>query len=314
MSVEITTAMVNQFSANVFHLSQQKGSKLRSYIRTESQKAESSFYDRIGAVSAQRKTSRHSDTTYADTPHSRRRISLEDYFFADLVDKEDKLKIIMSPESEYAKAAMYALGRSMDDVIISAALGSAYGGKTGATAVVLPDTQKLVAHDGATATGSGLNVRTLRAVKKLFRQNEVDAEGLNFIFSAEQLDDLLGETEVTSADFNTIRALVAGDVNSFMGFMFHSIERLPALAADQAFGLTTGVLGGAGGNADVSAATYRRCFAFQKEGLLLAISQDIVGKIDVLPGKHYSTQVYASMGLGATRLEEEKVVEVICKE
>lgn len=314
MSVQITTAMVNQFSANVFHLSQQQGSRLRGFVRSEGQKAEAAFYDRIGSVTAQKKTSRHADTTYSDTPHSRRRVTLEDYFYADLVDKEDKLRIIQSPESEYAKAAQWALGRAMDDVIIAAALGTAYGGKTGGTSIVLPNTQKLVAHDGATASGTGLNVKTLRAVKKKFHENETGDGELHFIFSAEQLDDLLGETEVTSADYNTIRALVAGDVNSFMGFMFHRIERLPTISANVAFGLADGEIGGAGGNTVIASFTYRRCIAFQKEGVLLAISEDINGKIDRLPTKHYAVQIYACMGLGATRLEEEKVVEVICKE
>ncbi len=314
MSIQITTAMVSQFSANVFHLSQQVGSRLRGLVRSESQKSESAFYDRIGAVTAQKKVSRHADTTYSDTPHSRRRVTLEDFFHADLVDKEDKLRIIQSPESEYAKAAQNALGRAMDDVIIAAALGSSFGGKTGGTEVVLPSTQKIVASDGVDITGTGLNVKTLRLVKKKFHKNETGDSDLHFIVSAEQIDNLLGETGVTSSDFNVIRALVAGDVNSFMGFMFHRSERLPALAANTAFALASGAFGGVGGNTVIAGNDYRKCIAFQKEGVLLAISEEITGKIDRLPTKHYAVQIYASMGLGATRLEEEKVVEVICKE
>ena len=55
MSSEITTAFVKQFSSNVFHLSQQKGSRLAAACRNESQTGKSAFYDRIGAATAQKK-------------------------------------------------------------------------------------------------------------------------------------------------------------------------------------------------------------------------------------------------------------------
>jgi len=307
MSIEITKAMVNQYSANVFHLSQQKGSRLRGLVRNESQKSEAAFYDRIGKVTAQKKTGRHSETTYSDTPHSRRRVTLEDYFYADLVDKEDKLRIIQNPESEYAQAAMNALGRAMDDVVIAALLGNAYSGKTGSTSVPLPDAQKLISHTGAAI--SGLNVKTLRAVKKKFNANETGDSGLSFILSSEELDDLLGETQVTSADYAGVKALVQGDVNTFMGFNFIRSERLLVTDADITSALiTTGAV--TGGSVTVSAGA-NRCIAFQKEGLILAISASMNSSIDKLPTKHFSTQIYASMGLGAARIEEEKVVEVI---
>jgi len=311
MSIQITTAMVNQFSANVFHLSQQKGSRLRGLVRTESQKAEAAFHDRIGSVDPQKKVGRHSDTTYQDTPHSRRKITLEDYFFADLVDKEDKIRILQSPESEYTKAAMMSLGRGMDDELIAAAVGSSYAGKAGGTPVVLPNGQKIgaFAGDGTSTVGSKLNVPTLRATKKVFNQNETGESDLNFCFDSEQLDALLGETEVTSSDYAAVKALVMGDVDTFMGFKFVRSERLLVTAASTAASPTDGSVG-AGLNVIPAGST--RCFAWQKEGLLLAIGQDMQAKLDIMPSKHYAVQVYASMGIGATRLEEEKVVEVIC--
>lgn len=309
MSIEITKAMVNQFSANVFHLSQQKGSRLRNLVRNESQKAEAAFHDRIGSVSPQKKTGRHADTTYQDTPHSRRKITLEDYFFADLVDKEDKIRILQNPESEYTQAAMNSLGRGMDDEIIAAAVGSSYSGKAGGTAVVLPNTQKLGAFDGTSTVGVGLNVKTLRAVKKKFKSNEAGDSDLNFCFDADQEDSLLGETEVTSSDYASVKALVQGDVDTFMGFKFVRSERLLVTAAATTASVTDGSVGTSGQTIPLGST---RCFAWQKEGLLLAIGQDMQAKLDIMPSKHYAVQVYASMGIGSTRLEEEKVIEVIC--
>jgi hypothetical protein len=313
MSNQITEAFVKQYSSNVFHLSQQKGSKLQGMIRNESQNAESAFYDRIGAVDAQLKVGRHSDTTYSNTPHSRRRVTLKDYFYADLVDKEDKIRMLISPESEYVQAAVWALGRAKDDEIISAALGNAYSGVDGATAVALPSSQKVAAHDGTTTSGVNLNVKTLRAVKQKFDANDVSEEIMKgFAITSFQVQSLLAQTEVTSADYASVKALVMGEVNSFMGFNFVRTERLPRSASNVTYNVASGVVGS--GTGTITAANSRRCIAWAMDGLLLATAQDINGKIDVLPTKHYSTQVYASLHLGATRMEEEKVVEVICSE
>jgi hypothetical protein len=313
MSNQITEAFVKQYSANVFHLSQQKGSKLQGMVRNESQNAESAFYDRIGSVDAQLKVGRHSDTSYSNTPHSRRRVTLKDYFYADLVDKEDKIRMLISPESEYVQAAVWALGRAKDDEIISAALGNAYSGVDGATAVALPSSQKVAAHDGTTTSGVNLNVRTLRAVKQKFDGNDVSEDiSKAFAITSFQLQSLLAQTEVTNSDFASVKALVMGEVNSFMGFNFVRTERLPRSGSNVTYNVASGVVGS--GTGTITAANSRRCIAWAMDGLLLATAQDINGKIDVLPTKHYSTQVYASLHLGATRMEEEKVVEVICSE
>lgn len=313
MSVQITEAFVKQYSANVFHLSQQKGSKLRPLVRQESQNSKAAFWDRIGAVAAQKKTSRHADTPRMDTPHSRRRVTLNDYEYADLVDNEDKIKMLISPESEYAVAAMWALGRAMDDELIAAALGTAYAGEEGSTAVVLPTTQKVAAHDGTTTTGVNLNVRTLRKVKEKFDANDVDESiPKYFAIGSSQLQSLLGQTEVTSSDYNSIKALVMGEVNSFMGFSFVRTERLPRSASNVTYTVTNGVTGA--GTGTITAANSRRCIAWAMDGVILSIGQDIKARIGERGDKSYAMQVYACMGIGAARIEEEKVVEVICSE
>lgn len=79
MSTQITTAFVEQYKANVYHLTQQKGSKLRRAVRTETVTGRNAYFEQIGATAARLRTSRHSDTPRMDTPHSRRRVSLSDY-------------------------------------------------------------------------------------------------------------------------------------------------------------------------------------------------------------------------------------------
>lgn len=313
MSVQVTTAFVQQYSANVQHLVQQKGSKLRGLVRVESQVGKSAFYDQIGAVTAQKKTSRHADTPRMDTPHARRRVTLEDYEYADLVDNEDKIRMLISPESEYAMAAMWAMGRAMDDEIIAAALGTAYTGETGATSTALPTAQKIAAHDGSTTTGVNLNVRTLRKVKEVFDGNDVDESiPRYFAITSSQLQSLLGESEVSSADYNTIKALVMGEVDTFLGFKFVRTERLGRSASNVTYTVTNGTTGA--GTGTITAANSRRCIAWAQDGVLLSIGKDMNARISERADKSYAMQVYASMGIGATRMEEEKVVEVICSE
>src|SRR3989304_4440327 len=111
MSFEITEAFVKQFNSTVYHLSQQKGSRLMGLVRQETQKGKEQYFDRIGQVVAQKKVSRHSDTPLIDTPHSRRRVTLVDYEHADLVDDADKIKMLIDPTSDYAQAFMWAFGR-----------------------------------------------------------------------------------------------------------------------------------------------------------------------------------------------------------
>jgi hypothetical protein len=286
MSTQITTAFVEQYKSNVLHLAQQKGSRLRNAVRVEMVTGKSAFFERIGSTAAEKRTSRHSDTPRMDTPHSRRKVSLDDYDWADLIDQEDKVRMLISPQSEYAIAGANAMGRAMDTAIIDAATGTAYSGAAGGTSVSLPSGQK-VAHGSA-----DLSVAKLRSAKKILDAAEVDPDEERFLVcSAEQIDALLAETEVTSSDFNTIKTLVQGEIDTFMGFKFIRSERL---------------------NTDSTPS--RQVLAFAKSAIGLAIGSDISTKISERADKNYATQVFLSMTIGATRIEEEKMVEIACNE
>lgn len=308
MSSQITTAFVQQYTANVFHLAQQEGSRLKQAVRNEMQKGKSAFYERIGKAAAQLKTSRHADTPQIDTPHSRRMVTIADYEVADLIDNQDKIRILISPESEYAKAFAYALGRSMDDVILDNASGNAYSGETGSTTVSLPSTQKIASV--ASTAGAKLNVQALRRAKKIFDTNDVGPNIPRHIaVNANQMENLLAQTEVTSSDFNTVRALVQGELSTFLGFNFIHSEQLNLQSGSLSFDQTTGAVGSGSGDAD----TYQKVLCWAQDGIILSIGEDIKGRIDERSDKSYATQVYACMSIGATRLEEEKVVEILCK-
>ena len=283
MSTQVTTAFVQQYSANVQMLSQQMGSLLRDKVRVESVTGKNAFLDQVGSVTAVEKTSRHSDTPQIDTPHARRRLSLADYEFADLIDQQDKVRLLIDPTSSYAQAAAMAMGRAIDDVIISAALGTAYTGETGATST---SNANQIVHGSAVLT-----IAKLREAKQILDLSDVDPSiPRHIIVSPKQISGLLNITEVTSSDFNTVKALATGEVNSYLGFNFIVSNRL-ALSG-----------------------TTRSCIAFAQDGIALGIGKDVNARIDERADKSYATQVYYCMSIGATRMEEDKVVEVQCTE
>ncbi len=294
MSVEITTAFVDQYSANVQMLVQQQGSRLRDFVTQEKVKGKEAFFEQIGSVAAVKKTSRHADTPRIDTPHKRRRMSLTTYNWADLIDNDDKVRLLIDPTSEYSQAAAWAMGRAIDEEIVDAALGTSYTGEKGTDAVNLPAGQIV-----DSAGSSGFTFDKLREVKRVFDANDVPSEGRYIVMTAYQLDNLLGETKVTSADYASAKALVRGEISEFMGFKF---VQLNGKRADGTLILPE------------ASSSVRACLAFQKEGIKLGIGENPFGKITERDDKCFATQVYYEMTIGATRMQEEMVVQVNCKE
>lgn len=294
MSFQIDTAYVNAYNANVNLLVQQKGSRLRSAVRVESQAAEFEFYDRIGATEAQEITGRHQDTPLVSTPHDRRRVALRDFDWADLIDRQDKLRLLMDPTSSYAMNATFAMGRRMDDLVIEAAFGTAQAGKTGTTAVAFPAVNQIAVNyveTGAPANTS-LTVGKLRRAKTILDAYDNDPDEERIVAcAAQQLHALLRTVEITNADYNTVKALVEGKIDTFVGFKFIRTQRL--------------LLDGTG---------FRRVIAWIKPKILLAVSQDAMTDVGTRRDKRNSVQVYVSMGIGSVRMEEEGVVEIKCDE
>ena len=286
MSTQIDTAFVNQFSANIQMLSQQMGSLLRDAVDVESVNGEKAFFDQVGAAAAVLRTSRHADTPLVDTPHSRRMVTMSDYEYADLIDDQDKVRLLADPTSTYSRAAAAAMGRAMDDVIISAALGSAQTGKDGSTSTALPSAQKIA------VASSGLTIAKLVSAKEILDSGNVDPSiARHIVCSPKQISDLLNNTTVTSSDYNTVKALAMGEINTFVGFNFHVSNRL---------------------NTDGSGD--RQVIAFASDGIKLAVGKEPAARIDERADKSYATQVYYCQSIGATRMEESKVVEIACSE
>jgi hypothetical protein len=294
MSFQIDKAFVQTYKSNIEVQFQQMGSRLRPLVRQETQNAEFDFYDRIGPTDAVEILNRHSDTPLVETTHDRRRISLRAYDWADLIDRMDKVKMLADPTSSYTQNAVYALGRKVDSVIIEAAFGTAYTGKTGASTTTFSNNQTIASDyvESGSATASNLSIAKLRRARFLLDSTEaaMDGEPLYAVVTASQIQSLLSSTQVTSSDFNSVKALVAGEVDTFMGFKFIRTELLP------------------------KSGNIRSALFFAQQGLCLATAADVTVDVGPRRDKRNSIQVYVSASFGASRMWEEKVLKVNCDE
>jgi len=290
MSLSITNAFVEQYRNNITVLTQQRGSKLRDFVTVNNGVVgKTVFTEQIGATEAKKRISRHSDSPLVDTPHKRRLYTMADYEWGDLIDKADRVRMLIDPTSTYAQSAAFAMGRVMDDVIIDALKGDASIEDAGAqTTVSLSQTVAKTFNDVNSGTDDVLNIAKLRQAQQLFHTANVPEDEEKFIVvSPKGIQQLLGAKEVTSSDFNTVKALVNGEIDTFMGFRFIVSNRLPVPASNE-----------------------RDAFAFTRSAIELGIGQDIMARIEERADKAFSTYVYYCMTLGATRLEEEKVVKI----
>lgn len=301
MSVEIPVSFVDQFKANILLLSQRKQALLQECCRMETMTGDTMYVERIGATAMLPITTRHADTPSVTTPHSRRKLTVADYNWCDYIDKADKLKMLIDPQSTYSQNALMAANRTKDDVIITALGGAAYGGHTGGTTINNYDVGecRLVDSDGSIVTAgsdhsdtteTALTIAKLLTCKQLLDDADIDpARQRYFVTNPYNINQLLNTTEVKSSDYNTVRALAMGQIDTYMGFKFimHT-----GLSAD---GTDTGAT---------------NSYAFAQGAIVLSVSMEPIVRITERADKNYSIQVYVQMSLGATRVEGPAVVEI----
>ncbi|MEE4662722.1 phage capsid protein [Pseudomonas alliivorans] len=282
MSQQITEAFVQQFADNFRHLAQQMTSRFEPHVTIEPNiVGMSKSVNRLGQRTASRRTQRHADTPINDQPHSTRFVDLFDWDDGDMIDDQDKIRMLVDPTSEYVKAMVSSLNRAKDDVIIDA-----FGGVSRATTggILLPAVQKIA------VGGTGLTKAKIIQARKMFRKNEADnhnGEELYITYTADSAAAILADPTLTSQDYMAGKFLQDGDIEGkWMGFNWIPSERTPYDGAT------------------------RRLYAWAKSGVTLGKGADITTKVGEDPGKGFNVRIYAKMSIGAVRVEEEKVVEI----
>jgi hypothetical protein len=291
---QLPVAYVAEYSRNLYDLASQKVSKLSPCVDQDTMNGEKAFFEQVGSVSAVEKTQRYPDTPLVETPFERRMVVPKQYHIADLVDNLDEVQLMIEPRSPIIRRQVESLNRRKDMLIISALDADALTGHDGTTVVPFPTSQEIpVDLSGA---NEGLTIDKLIEAKSLFGKNDIDTEDPdNQLFmgtTQAQLDDLLRTTQVTSSDYNTIKALVRGELDTYLGFKFVRTELFDF----------------------VQNSSIRKCFAWAKSGVKYASLKNITGDIGLRRDKSIAWQMYAVMAGNALRMEEEKVVRVLCDE
>ena len=286
----IETSFVNDYTSNIEMLVQQMGSKIRMACRNESFVGENAdFIEQFGEATAVTRVSRHSDTPLNPIPFDRRWVFPTDKETADLIDKQDRLRQIIDPSNPFARAQAAAIGRAQDDEIIQKYFGTNQTGQTPSSTAVAFDSNNLIA-----ANSLGMTIDKLRDVVQGLEEADVDfeMERVYCVLTPAQKADLLATTEVTSSDYNTVKALVRGELDTFLGMTFITSNRLPGGTKDNS-GVTV-------------AANTQRAMAFAGSGVGFGSWDEISSRMDERADKSYATQVYTKATFGATRLQEPK--------
>lgn len=289
MSVNVPEARVQQYTTDVRHLLQQGASRLRDKVQVRSHRGKGAVaVDQVGKVAMLDVVVRHGPTQYVQTPHSRRWVFPQHKSVADLIDTEDQLELLWDPKGPYQEAQAKAAGRKIDEVILAAALATSVTGETGSSTEAF-DTTYQVAHGSI-----GLTTDKLKAAMQKMMSADVDFQ-MERVFCAigsQQVQNLLDDTQYTNLDYVSDAVLPSGALKPFLGINL-------VVVSD---------------NLLTKASTTRSCVMWCESGIHLGIWNDYEAFVDRLPERNNSWQVMGKLSIGATRLEQGRVVEIQCTE
>ena len=314
MSFEVTEAFVEQYRNAVLLLSQQKMSRLRPTCNEQTVVGRTFYGERIGATAGEDIEDRHGDTPLISTPHSRRKGTMVDWDWADLVDDLDKIKMLIDPLSTYLQNARAAANRRIDTHIITALGGVALAGQSGGTSINnydagecrLVDSDGTVANAGANhtaATSTGLTIAKLLTCKQLLDEGDIDPERQRyFVTNPYNINQLLVTTQVSNSDYNTVKALAMGQLDTYMAFKFIMLQNYQ-----------DAVKGHLVDSPIETAGEAIECYAWAEGAIELGVGKDITTRVSERADKRYSVQPYMKHSFGAVRIEGPAVVEISLK-
>ena len=304
MAVTITDIMAKQFSPALYMLAQQKQSKFSRRVQHESvTSAEEAFFDTIGVEDdPEQSTTRHGDTPLSESPFGRRKAVPFKWDKGTMLDKYDIKRMQADPQGRVLQAFAASFGRKKDKIIRDAMLGVALIGKTGSTSVAFKDETISINGDGTTTslgtlataeTEVNMTLAKMLTMLRLFMDDDIDEQMTKYwAVSPKDITDMLDLVEIGSADFNTVKALAMGKVESFAGFEFFWTTLLTKNAVDS---------------------TCHRTIAWAEDGVILATIGEMETEISKRADKKNEDQIYSQMDLGAIRMEGKKVHECLNK-
>jgi hypothetical protein len=279
MSVSLSNAFVTLFDAEVKQAYQAKAELVGAVRARRGVEGSTVKFPKVGRGVATPRVPQ-TDVTPLNVGFSQVTLTLADWNAAEYSDIFSQAKVNFDERQELVQVVATAMGRRQDQMILDALSGSG--------------TSLTVSNDIG-AADSNLNVAKLREAKRLLDKGNVPMDGRHIIVHANGLSSLLSETAVTSSDFNTVKALVQGEINTFLGFQFH-------------------VLGDRSeGGLAIDGSNDRTCFAFHKDAIGYGEGIGMRTEINYIPEKT-SWLVNEVFSAGAIAIDAEGIVSIVCRE
>jgi hypothetical protein len=292
MPLDITQFYPTEFEKNWSHVLQQMDSRLRSAVMPGGNlTGKRKSFNLLNDYEMQEVTTRKGDTPDGDSSGEKYWLYAKKFEKIISFDEDDERQLgqIVLPDSDEVQNMAMAYNRKVDDIIIEAFDATRFIGEDGTTTDAFPSGQSIAVNFAG--SNSGLTLRKIREAARIMNENEVPTEGRYFAYGAQQLDDLLGITEITSRDYSDLMALKDGRMTRYMGFEWIQSQRLP----------------------HVTATDVRSCFAWHKSAIKFGEGARNT-HIDIRPDKRHARQIRSVGRLGAVRSENEKVVRIYCDE
>jgi len=277
MAVGISSAFVQLFDAEVKQAYQ--GARSLAGVTRERTNVEGNQvkFPKIGKGTATVRVPQ-TDVTPLNVTYSQITATMSDYIAAEYSDIFQQSKVNFDERQELVQVVGNAIGRRMDQLVIDA-LNAASSPSTVATSV-----------GGA---GTNMNLAKLLAAKKALDANNVPADNRCMVIHANGLSALLDETELTSSDFATVKALSTGEIDTFLGFKFITL--------------------GDRDEGGLPLPSTRTCFAFHRDAVGLGISMNQRSEINYVPEKT-SFLVSSMFSAGAVAIDDEGIVKISATE
>jgi hypothetical protein len=279
MSVSLSNAFITLFDAEVKQAYQGKAMLVPAVRQRRGVEGSTVKFPKVGKGVATLRIPQ-TDVTPLNVAFSSVTLTLSDYNAAEYSDIFSQAKVNFDERQELVQVVAGAMGRRQDQMILDALTASS---------------TSLTVANSIGGSNTNMNITKLREAKRLMDKNNVPPDGRHIIIHANGLANLLSETSVTSSDFNSVKALVQGELNTFLGFMFH-------------------VLGDRSeGGLVVDGSLDRSCFAFHKDAVGYGEGIGMRTEINYVAEKT-SWLVNEVFSAGAVAIDDEGIVKITCRE